>query len=63
MLVRWGTQKADEYGLPAYLESSLQAHGVYQKCGFKDIACHEMDLSKYGATSLHRTWIMWYEKE
>lgn len=34
-LVEWGTDKADADGLPAYLESSPAAAGVYERLGFK----------------------------
>lgn len=47
-LMEWGIQKADELGLPIYLESSPQGHRFYQKHGFKDVKVLEMYLSKYG---------------
>ncbi|KAF1812936.1 hypothetical protein P152DRAFT_367512, partial [Eremomyces bilateralis CBS 781.70] len=34
-LVKWGTDRADGDGLPAYLESTPAAVGVYERLGFK----------------------------
>jgi GNAT superfamily N-acetyltransferase len=48
MLLKWGTQKADQLGLPVYLESSPDAHGFYKKYGFADVYIMELDLSLYG---------------
>ncbi|OAA65555.1 Acyl-CoA N-acyltransferase [Niveomyces insectorum RCEF 264] len=36
-LVQWGVRKAEEAGLPAYLESSPAAVGVYRRQGFKEL--------------------------
>lgn len=36
-LVQWGIDKAEEAGLPAYLESSPAAVGVYRRLGFKEL--------------------------
>jgi len=36
-LVQWGVDKAEEAGLPAYLESSPAAVGVYRRVGFKEL--------------------------
>lgn len=36
-LVKWGLSKADDAGLPAYLESSPAAVGVYTRMGFKEL--------------------------
>ena len=48
MLVDWGTRKADELGLPAYLESSAKGHRFYQKYGFKDLEILRVDFSQFG---------------
>ena len=37
MLIQWGLDIADARHIPAYLESSPVAHGLYQKFGFKDV--------------------------
>ena len=36
-LVEWGLSKAEEVGLPAYLESSPAAVGLYRRLGFKEL--------------------------
>lgn len=48
MLVKWGTDKADELGLLAYLEASAQGKGLYLKYGFQTIGELECDLSEFG---------------
>ena len=53
LLVDWGTKKADQLGLPAYLESSAQGHRVYQRHGFVDLDVLKLDLSPYGETSVY----------
>jgi N-acetylglutamate synthase-like GNAT family acetyltransferase len=58
LLVKWGTKKADELGLPAYLESSTKGHGFYQKHGFKDVEVFVLDLAKYGGTGLYEEPLM-----
>jgi hypothetical protein len=35
MLVKWGTDQADERGIPCYLESSPEGFDLYNKHGFK----------------------------
>lgn len=60
MLLKWGTDKADELGLPVYLESSPEGHNLYLKYGFQDMELHELDLSEFGVPELHRTWLMMY---
>ena len=47
-LLKWGTQKADELGLPAYLESSTEGHHLYGKHGFEDVEIFEVDLVPFG---------------
>jgi hypothetical protein len=37
MLVKWGTDQADERGIPCYLESSPEGFGLYNKHGFKEV--------------------------
>lgn len=58
-LLKWGTQKADELGLPAYLESSPNAHDFYKKYGFEDVEIFELDLSRFGgARKMHTAPLM-----
>jgi len=35
--VQWGVGKAEEVGLPTYLESSPAAVGLYRRLGFKEL--------------------------
>lgn len=44
----WGKEKADELGLPIYLESSTKGHKFYKNHGFKDVDVLEVDFSPYG---------------
>ncbi|KIW59092.1 hypothetical protein PV05_03567 [Exophiala xenobiotica] len=43
MLIQWGLDMADQLRIPAYLESSPNAHGLYYKYGFKDIGQFTLD--------------------
>ncbi|KAF2847313.1 hypothetical protein T440DRAFT_471204 [Plenodomus tracheiphilus IPT5] len=47
LLVQWGTHRADELSLPAYLESSPAGHHLYEKQGFKDVETLQIDLSPW----------------
>ncbi|KAI1504357.1 acyl-CoA N-acyltransferase [Biscogniauxia marginata] len=58
MLVKWGLEEAKKLGLVAYLESSEAGHSLYKKCGFRDVECLSVDLSRWGATTMHNTWSM-----
>jgi GNAT superfamily N-acetyltransferase len=58
MLVEWGTKKADELGLPAYLEASPKGYRVYQRYGFKDLEVLEFDLTHYGSTGVYKEPLM-----
>ena len=42
MLVEWGLQKADELGLEAFVESTLDGKPLYESCGFTTM--NEFDL-------------------
>jgi len=48
MLVKWGTDKADELGLLSYLEASPQGKGLYLKHGFQAIRELKSDLTDFG---------------
>jgi hypothetical protein len=58
MLVEWGTKKADELGLTAYLEASLKGYPVNRRHGFKDLEVLEFDLELYGSTGTYREPLM-----
>ncbi|KAF2638968.1 hypothetical protein P280DRAFT_470971 [Massarina eburnea CBS 473.64] len=51
-LIKWGMQKADELGLPVYVESSLPAHTFYQYHGFKDIDELRIDMGPFGGEGI-----------
>lgn len=46
-LIRWGLERADEMGVPAYVDSSPTGLKLYEKMGFR--ACGEMmvDLGRF----------------
>ena len=48
MLVKWGTNKADELGLDCYLEGSSQGRGLYEKHGYQLVREVKCDLSEFG---------------
>ena len=48
MLVRWGTQRADEAGVEAYLEASPMGAPMYARHGFEPMKKVALDLTKYG---------------
>ncbi|KAH9888267.1 acyl-CoA N-acyltransferase [Xylariomycetidae sp. FL2044] len=58
MLVDRCVEDAKKLGLPACLESSLAAHPLYLKCGFRDVEYVATDLSEWGATEMHPIWSM-----
>ena len=37
MLLRWGTDKADELGIETVISSLPSARGAYKRCGFGEI--------------------------
>ncbi|KAJ9132142.1 hypothetical protein NKR23_g11399 [Pleurostoma richardsiae] len=58
LLTQWGLDEAARRGLPAYLHSSMEGHALYLKLGFKDLEEHVVDLTRFGAPDLHRTFAM-----
>jgi len=54
MLVRWGTDIADEAGLRCYLEASPAGHHLYRQKGFKDVENIEINMAKYGKEGVSR---------
>lgn len=58
LLIKWGTQKADELRLPVYLEASPKGHGLYEKHGFKDIEVFDFDLSRFGGPGIYKEPLM-----
>ncbi|KAF1994404.1 hypothetical protein P154DRAFT_447721 [Amniculicola lignicola CBS 123094] len=51
MLIKWGTEKADELGLQCYVESNAEAQGVYERHGFTKAREELFLLGKY-----HESW-------
>ncbi|KAK9441541.1 DUF1766-domain-containing protein [Metarhizium brunneum] len=58
-LVRAGLEEAKRNGVLAWLEASSAGHGLYEKCGFRDVGeAIESDLGAYGKVT---TVCMMYE--
>ncbi|KAI9737915.1 MAG: hypothetical protein M1834_009285 [Cirrosporium novae-zelandiae] len=51
-LVKWGCEKADEKGLPCYVEASMTGYPIYRSCGFEDLERLELDLGLYGGKGM-----------
>ena len=47
-LLKWGTDRADQLGLPVYLESSSEGHDLYGRHGFEDAEVFEVELGPFG---------------
>ncbi|ROW03634.1 hypothetical protein VPNG_07198 [Cytospora leucostoma] len=60
MLIPWGIEEAARRCLPAYLESSEAAHGLYLKHHFRDLEELTTDFSNWGLQRPHRAWAMMY---
>lgn len=61
--LQWGLQKADELGLPIYLESSRDGRRLYAKHGFKVLGRMDFDDSKYGPANAAEHTIMLREPQ
>jgi GNAT superfamily N-acetyltransferase len=48
MLIRWGTEQADEAQLPCFLEATRMGKALYAREGFEEEHEEVWDLSKYG---------------
>lgn len=48
MHMKWGCDKADELGLPAYLEASPKGKALYERFGFEAVGNMEFDARKWG---------------
>lgn len=46
--MKWGTEKADELGLPMYLEASMKGVGLYKRWGFETVDTLSFDARKHG---------------
>ena len=45
LLLAWGVEQCEMHGAPAYLESTLEAAGFYQKRGFTPVETFSLDIS------------------
>ena len=52
LLVKYGTELADEMGLPCFLEGSPEGYGLYSSCGFEQVGTIWIDLAKYGKNTV-----------
>jgi len=57
-LVKWGTDRADEDGLPAWLEATPTGYGLYIRHGFEGVGDLISDLTKHGGQGLYKTVFM-----
>jgi hypothetical protein len=59
MLVKWGTDQADERGIPCYLESSPEGFSLYNKHGFKEVGFFDTDIGiKHDGRNIYRRIVM-----
>ncbi|EON65809.1 hypothetical protein W97_05048 [Coniosporium apollinis CBS 100218] len=57
-LLRWGIERADQDGLPVYLEASEMGKPLYARWGFEEIKETVFDLTKYGGEGVERNTVM-----
>ncbi|KAI9650467.1 hypothetical protein NHQ30_000483 [Ciborinia camelliae] len=50
ILMKWGTDKADELGLEGFIEASDSGRGLYEKHGFRTLMKLSMSLEKKNAS-------------
>ena len=48
LLLRWGTDIADEAGLPCYLEATSAGYPLYRKVGFEPVDNIDLNMSEWG---------------
>ena len=59
MLLRWGTEIADEAKtLSCYLEASPVGRHLYQSAGFEQVETLNIDMSKWGGEGIHYHYVM-----
>lgn len=58
IMMDWGTKQADARGLTGYVQASPQGRRLYESFGFKEVATHVVDLSKWGGPARDETPIM-----
>jgi GNAT superfamily N-acetyltransferase len=47
MLIRWGTDRADEEGLESYLDATPEGKPVYERYGFRELETLRFFGGKY----------------
>lgn len=52
MLLKWGVDRADELGIEAYLESSIEGRILYERYGYKVLKAVEFNMADYGRPEL-----------
>ena len=57
-LVKWGLKKADELGLPAFLEATEAGNALYERHGLKECGRVIGDFSKWGGPKEHVNYLM-----
>jgi predicted N-acetyltransferase YhbS len=55
LLLQDGLKKADQHGLPAWLEASSFGRPLYAKVGFQDVEDLVLDLGQYGGDGSYTT--------
>lgn len=58
LLLRWGTDIADDRGLPCFLLSTHSGHKLYSRRGFKDSEALELDGTAFGVPQTGQMWFM-----
>ena len=48
LLLKWGTERADDNNLPAYLEGTKSGYNVYRKYGFEEVDNLSIEISPWG---------------
>ena len=46
-LVKWAFERADAAQLPCYVDSSMTAHALYWRLGFRDVGEMSIDLDQF----------------
>jgi hypothetical protein len=58
----WGLQKADELGLPTYLEATSEGKPLYERFGFQTVHVTTFELSRYGGSGTEVSTVMIRQK-
>lgn len=52
MLIQWGCDRADQDGIPIWVDSSQEGAQIYQRFGFRDVSV--LGVTPTGAMSMRR---------